>query len=74
MIVVTNNDRMGKNLKKLRCKHNLSQEALAQLIGISGCSLDAIERGKQLEIDTQVIDKICRHFGIGVSALMEDVL
>ena len=74
MIVVTNNNRMGKNLKTLRRKHNMSQEALARLVGIEIDTLDNIEQGAVLEINAQVLTKICREFRVTVQMLMEDVV
>ena len=74
MIVVTNNDRMGKNILTLRQKHNLSQKAFAQMVGLSNDSLNAIEQYNQFEIDAWIIDNICTYFKVNVSVLMEDLL
>ena len=74
MIVMTNNDRMGKNLKTLRNQYNLSREALAQLVGLEIDTLHGIEQGMILEIDAQVLMIICKEFHVTVQMLMEDII
>lgn len=73
MIFVTNDDRMGRNIRYLRQKENLSQENLAWLAGIECSSLDAIETGNQPEIDATALMRISRQFQVDIQALVEDL-
>ena len=50
MRVLTNNDRMGRNILTLRQKNNLSQEEFAGLVGLDTAQLDAPERGIEREV------------------------
>ena len=45
MIILTNNDRMGKNILSLRQKKNLSLDSLARFVGMDAKDLNAIEQG-----------------------------
>ena len=72
MIIVTNDDRMGKNIRYLRQKQNLSQKALAESVGTACSVLDAIEQGTLLELDAQVFDKICKRFQTDIKTLVEE--
>ena len=54
MRVLTNNDRMGRNILTLRQKNNLSQEEFADLVGLDTAQLDALERGIEREVDADV--------------------
>ena len=72
MIFVTNDHQMGKNIRCLREKLNLSQEAFSRLVGMECASLDAIEQGILLEIDAQTLIKICEQFRVNAKSLIED--
>ena len=72
MIFVTNDHQMGKNIRCLREKLNLSQEAFSRLVGLECASLDAIEQGILLEIDAQTLIKICEQFRVDAKSLIED--
>ena len=72
MIFVTNDHQMGKNIRCLREKLNLSQEAFSRLVGMECASLDAIEQGILLEIDAQTLLKICGQFRVDAKSLIED--
>ena len=74
MIIITNNERMGKNLRALRNKHNLSQEAFAQLLGLDINVLNDMEQGIVLEINAQTLSEICKEFCMSVQMLMEDII
>ena len=74
MLVLTNNDRMGRNILTLRKKNNLSQEDFANLVGLDTAQLDALERGIQREVDADVLFGIRRYFGVDVYTLMEDFI
>ena len=74
MIIITNNERMGKNLRALRNKHTLSQEAFAQLLGLDINVLNDMEQGIVLEINAQTLSEICKEFCMSVQMLMEDII
>ena len=74
MIVVTNNGQMGQNLKALRRKYNLSQEAFAQFSGLDIDVLNNIEQGIVLEINAQILSEICKEFCVTVQMLIEDTI
>lgn len=72
MIFVTNDDRMGRNIRHLRQKQNLSVEAFSRLVGMEGPTLEAIEQGTLLEIDGQTLTRICLQFQVDGKSLVED--
>ena len=62
---------IGKNIKKLREKHNLSQEELAKIAGVSDKAVSTWENDlKTPRMGT--IQKIADHFGILKSDIIED--
>ena len=74
MIVLTNNERMGKNIFHLRQKHNLSQESFCKQVGIDIPRLDAIETGILVVIDAQILINICRQFEIDLETVMDKTI
>ncbi len=63
---------IGKNIKRLREQHNLSQEELAKIAGVSDKAVSTWEN----DIKTPrmgAIQKIADHFGILKSDIIEDV-
>lgn len=60
----------GKQLKYLREEHNITQEKLAELLGISTRGLSAIECGKNF-VTAQTIEKICLALEITPKALFD---
>ncbi len=63
---------IGKNIKRLREQHNLSQEELAEIAGVSDKAVSTWEN----DIKTPrmgAIQKIADHFGILKSDIIEDV-
>ncbi|EEM02013.1 hypothetical protein bmyco0002_56320 [Bacillus pseudomycoides] len=62
---------IGKNIKKLRDKHNLSQKELGEIAGVSDKAVSTWEKGLK-EPRMGVIQKIADHFGILKSDIIED--
>lgn len=62
---------IGKNIKKLREKHNLSQKELAEIAGVSDKAVSTWENGIK-EPRMGALQKIADHFGILKSDLIED--
>ncbi len=54
---------LAENIKELRLKHNLTQEAFSEKIGLSLNGLSNIERNRY-QPTASTIDKICNVFNI----------
>lgn len=54
----------GDNVRKRRCEEGLSQEKLAQTVGISRNYLSQIERGKATNLSWQVMDRLTAALGL----------
>lgn len=74
MIFVTNDDRMGKNIRHLRQARSLSREVFAESVGIDCGTLAAIEEGILLEIDAQTLKNICNRFQVNIKEFVEDCI
>jgi transcriptional regulator with XRE-family HTH domain len=61
---------ISANIKKLRKKHNLSQEQLAQKAGITYSTLIKIESGKNQNPTLDTITKIADVFQITIDELV----
>ncbi|PEE37826.1 LexA family protein [Bacillus cereus] len=62
---------IGKNIKKLRDTHNLSQKELGEIAGVSDKAVSTWEKGLK-EPRMGAIQKIADHFGILKSDIIED--
>lgn len=62
---------LGWNLRRLRAERGQSQEALAADTGIDRAYVSEIERGLG-NATLDVLDRIARHLGVGVSALLTE--
>ncbi|WP_353242072.1 helix-turn-helix transcriptional regulator [Providencia sp.] len=62
---------IGKKIKKLRLKYNLSGSALAEVIGISQQQLSRYENG-QSDISTSKIIIISIYFNVDVSYFFDE--
>ncbi|MCQ6529874.1 LexA family protein [Bacillus mycoides] len=62
---------IGKNIKKLRDKHNLSQKEFGEIAGVSDKAVSTWEKGLK-EPRMGAIQKIADHFGILKSDIIED--
>lgn len=58
----------GKNLRKLRKARNLTQEKLAEELGISTKHVGDLEKGKSFT-SGEVMDSIARYFDVGFEEL-----
>lgn len=60
----------GKNLKYLRAKHKMTQEAFAKLIGKKKSIIGNYEKGKILP-NVALMEKIAQHFGLSWKVMLE---
>lgn len=63
----------GKNLKYLRIKHKMTQEAFATLIGKKKSIIGNYEKGKILP-NVALMEKIAGHFGLSWKVMLEQDL
>ena len=61
---------LSKNLKILRASRGLSQEALADLVGLHRTYIGSVERGER-NISIDNLERIALAFDISVSQLLE---
>ncbi len=59
---------LGEKIKELRINDNLSQEQLAEIIGMQPNSLTKIETGRTFTT-AKILANICNHFNIEPSVL-----
>jgi len=62
---------LSTNIKKLRKKHNLSQEQLAQKAGITYSTLIKIESGLNKNPTLETLTKIASTFQVKIDELVE---
>jgi len=62
---------LSTNIKKLRKKHNLSQEQLAQKAGITYSTLIKIESGLNKNPTLETLTKIAGAFKVKIDELVE---
>lgn len=63
---------LGINIKSARLKKSISQEELAELVGISLASMSLIETGKQNTAALNLID-IAKALNVSIDNLTNDV-
>jgi transcriptional regulator with XRE-family HTH domain len=61
---------LSKNLKMLRTSRGLSQEALADLVGLHRTYIGSVERGER-NISLDNLERIAIAFDISISQLLE---
>lgn len=61
---------MGQRIKEQRIQHNLTQEELAQAIGVSRQTISLWEKGAMKYIDRFKVDKMAEFFGCDPGWLM----
>ena len=66
---VTFNKYIGVQIFNLRAKHNISQEELANKIGLSRVSIINIEKGRQT-LTMKNLYLLCNHFNIKSKDIM----
>ncbi|MBP3596928.1 MAG: helix-turn-helix transcriptional regulator [Clostridia bacterium] len=64
-----NQEKIGKFIAELRKEKNLTQEQLAEKLGISNKSISRWENGKTMP-DYSLLTDICNEFGITINELM----
>lgn len=60
--------RMGRRIRAFRKLKGLTQQELAERIGVSLAVLGAVERGNR-RLDNQILDKIAYALGISIQEL-----
>ncbi len=59
MVVVLSDGTFGGNIQYLRGKKNMSRHQLAETLGIHEEKLAAIEAGRELDIESGLLRRIC---------------
>lgn len=67
-------DEFGKKVRDRRTEEGLSQEKLAQAVGISRNYLSQIERGQATNLSWQVMERLTSELGFKVESGCETVL
>ena len=60
----------GANLKKLREDAHLSQEQLADVIGVSKSTIGMYEQGKRMPNTNTILKDIATYFGVSIDYLV----
>ena len=64
---------LGQRVRRLRQEHKLTQEELAEMIGVSHSFVGHSERGtRKASLDTLVL--LCRQLNVSVDFLLQDTL
>ena len=66
-------EKIGKHIKDLRVERKLSQQALAELAGMSYKYLGEIERG-QVNLSVEILIKIAQSLKVNAGELLNDVI
>ncbi len=66
-------EKIGKHIKDLRVEKNLSQQALAELAGMSYKYLGEIERG-QVNLSVEILIKIAQSLQVNAGDLLNDII
>ena len=62
---------LGTKIKQLREQNKLSQYELSDILEISQTSLHNIESGNSKKIDFNLVDKMCKYFGVEFEYFLE---
>lgn len=65
--------KLGTELMLTRDKRGKTLRGSAFEIGIPHCTLDRLEKGKQLDIHTQTLVKACNWLGVNPSEFFDDI-
>ena len=63
-------NQIGRKIKSLRLENNLSQEKMAELVGLSREHISCLERGKNL-ITIDTLYKISSYFNMNIKDFFE---
>ena len=63
-----NLETLGYNMKKIRIQNHLSQEEIADIIGVSQACVNKYEKGK-ITISVPVLYTFCKNFDISLNHL-----
>ena len=74
MIIVTNSDIMGKNIRYLRRRKWMSRRKLSGLVRLPVEELKRIEEGKTYDIDSIVLSDICWLFHVEMQTILTEHL
>ena len=74
MIIVTNSDILGRNIRYLRRKHWMTRQKLAALVKWDAGAMKALETGKSRDIDDRALFQLCQHFDLDAMLLMTEEL
>ena len=61
---------VGKIIKFLRCKDGLTQEELAEILGVTKNSIQKYESNEVPNLKTSTIRQLSKHFGISAKAFI----
>jgi len=73
MIIVTNSDILGKNIRFLREKHCISRVALSDRIGWDIAQMQAVEEGRSYDIDSVILEKLCTLFEVDMDRTLKEL-
>jgi len=65
---------LQKNLRNLRFRFGLTQEEVAQMVGLNHKHYQSIESGRRKQIWLETVDRIAAGFGLSSSDLLSDPL
>ena len=65
---------MGYRIKEIREQHNMTQEELSDLSGVSRTTISALENGTERATTTKTLMNIARALGVAVDALFFDTV
>ena len=65
--------RLASNLRSLRAQHKLSQEALADLVGLHRTYVGSVERSER-NVSLDNVERLAAALGVDISELLSDSL
>ena len=70
MIIVTNSNILGENIRYLRRKNWMTRRKLASLVRWDAASIKAMEKGQLRDIEKDTLFLLCRLFETDVMTMM----
>lgn len=71
MIIETNDDTFGKNIRFLRRKHWMTRRQLAAVAKWDIHSIKAVEKGTLRQVDNHVLNLLCTVFDLPMMILLK---